>query len=171
MDRIGVDEFRSLLREGKIDAAWMGGRAGRAAGRAGARKLARRDHEEELHIACFQWVFLSQERYPALRWCFHTPNGGRRTKAQAGRFKAMGVRAGVVDILAPFPALGARGLAVELKRPGERPTSDQIEFLEQSLQAGFVCGVCFTLEEFVDRAKAYLGVHRIADSGCNWRSL
>jgi hypothetical protein len=30
---------------------------------------------------------------------FHCPNGGFRTKAEAGLFKAMGVRAGVPDLL------------------------------------------------------------------------
>jgi hypothetical protein len=29
----------------------------------------------------------------------HVPNGGRRSKAEAGAFKAMGVRAGVPDLL------------------------------------------------------------------------
>lgn len=36
---------------------------------------------------------------PADAVFFHVPNGGKRTKAEAGRFKAMGVKAGVPDLV------------------------------------------------------------------------
>jgi hypothetical protein len=43
----------------------------------------------------------------------HCPNGGRRSKAEAGAFKAMGVRAGVPDLL--VWTQGGGHFAIELK--------------------------------------------------------
>ncbi|MFH1496610.1 MAG: hypothetical protein ABII82_02175 [Verrucomicrobiota bacterium] len=59
---------------------------------------------------------------------FAIPNGGARTKAEAGRLKAEGVRAGVVDLilLDPPPLLfGYVGVALEMKAPSVRPKTDR----------------------------------------------
>lgn len=42
---------------------------------------------------------------------YHVPNGGKRSKSEAARFRAMGVKAGVPDMIAPY-----NGLYIELKR-------------------------------------------------------
>ena len=60
------------------------------------------------------------------RW-WHTPNGGRRGKAEAGRFKGLGVKPGIPGILL-LPRSGILD-ALELKAPGRKPTVDQREFL------------------------------------------
>ena len=46
---------------------------------------------------------------------FHPPNGGARSKAEAGIFKAMGVKAGVPDIIVIYRG---RVVCIELKAPG-----------------------------------------------------
>lgn len=61
-----------------------------------------------------------------LEW-FHVPNGGKRSKAQAGIFKAMGVKAGVPDLV--FWGMPACPLAfVELKIGDGRLSTSQIDF-------------------------------------------
>lgn len=49
---------------------------------------------------------------PATIW-FHIPNGGGRSKVEAGILKSMGVRAGVADLCFVLP--GARVGFIELK--------------------------------------------------------
>ena len=121
----------------------------------------RRSPEEELHLLCFEWIFLNEPKHPVLKWTYHTPNGGRRSKAEAGRFKAMGVRAGVVDIINSFKGpSGASGFACELKAPGEVPTEKQKEFLAVASSDGFVTGVCDTFDQFLALMHQYLGVSR-----------
>jgi len=67
--------------------------------------------EEQLHRACVQllWVY---EAFGRLTFA-HCPNGERRDAATGGRLKAMGVRAGVPDLLI-WPN-GGNHFGVELK--------------------------------------------------------
>lgn len=64
---------------------------------------------------------------------FHVPNGGGRSKAEGAIFKALGVRAGVSDIIA-FHA--NRFYALELKAAGGRATREQMQFLADADAAG-----------------------------------
>lgn len=70
-------------------------------------------------------------RYCRTRWAdllvWHTPNGGRRTAAEAGIFRALGVLAGVPDLAAVIAPAG-RIEFLELKAAGKKLTDRQIEF-------------------------------------------
>ncbi len=113
--------------------------------------------EEDLQIACFQWVSMLELKYPILKWMVHVPNGGKRTKAQAGRLKAMGVKSGVVDVLLPRKFNGRPGLAIELKSDKGRLTEKQAEWLQALSEDGYVTGVARTMEEFQSLVWTYLG--------------
>ena len=54
----------------------------------------------------FRWAVFQSGRFPELALLYHVPNGGSRKKAEAGRFRAEGVKAGVPDLCLPV----ARGL-------------------------------------------------------------
>jgi hypothetical protein len=69
----------------------------------------RDDEEERLQIAA---VKLLHMLLPAEVVFFHVPNGGKRGKAEAGRFKAMGVLAGIPDL---FFLYRSRAYAIEMK--------------------------------------------------------
>jgi hypothetical protein len=71
---------------------------------------------------------------PGWTW-WHTPNGGWRTKAEAGMFQRMGVDPGVPDFLL-FGPPHARLHGYELKRRGEHPTEAQIVWGRALLNAG-----------------------------------
>jgi len=57
---------------------------------------------------------------------FHVPNGGYRNKPEAALFKAMGVRAGVSDLILVH---GGKFFALELKAQGGRATEEQLAFI------------------------------------------
>lgn len=72
--------------------------------------------EESEQITLFHWADMQLGKYPELRLMHHIPNGGKRSKTEAARFKAQGVKPGVPDICLPVPKGGYHGLYIELKR-------------------------------------------------------
>lgn len=112
--------------------------------------------EEELHRACFEWVLLAEPMHPVLKWLTHIPNGGKRSKGEGGKLKAMGVRKGLVDFMLPRKHLGWQGLAVELKSPDGRLTPEQRGWLEALASDGYLTAEVRTLEEFQAVVKRYL---------------
>jgi hypothetical protein len=77
--------------------------------------------EQELQYECIKWMkrHLSSEVV-----FFHVPNGGKRSMREGAIFKAIGVLAGVPDLIIAWPGTIA---AVELKAGKGRASEDQIE--------------------------------------------
>ncbi len=86
-------------------------------------------------------------------YLFAIPNGGKRNRIEAARFKGLGVRAGVSDLFFSFPSTGfpfKYGLYIEMKAPkphGKAPTKKQTEFLELMVLAGYRATVCYGWDE------------------------
>jgi hypothetical protein len=85
----------------------------------------RRDSNAEarIQIAIVQWIRLVAPQVLA----FHPANGGWRSKAEAARFKAMGVLAGVPDIVVIAP--GGKAHFLEIKTPTGRLSDEQREIM------------------------------------------
>jgi hypothetical protein len=92
--------------------------------------------EEQLQIALFEFYARASGQIPELALAFHVPNGGVRHPATGARFKAMGVKPGVPDVLLPVPNGKYTGLAIEMKAGKNQATDYQQWWLKQ-LQ---VCG-------------------------------
>lgn len=126
----------------------------------GGKRPKRASPEEDLQRSVFEWIFLHEHKYPVLEFTMHVPNGGRRSKGEAGRFKAMGVRKGISDVVNPFPQPGGAGFACELKASKDgRATPEQLKYLKFAKSNGWVTGICFTLDQFIVLIEQYLGVH------------
>jgi len=104
-------------------------------------------HVEHQHQkALIQWA--ERTRIPAASdieagaviadYLFSVPMGGKRNPIEAKRLKAEGAKAGVSDLILPVRRQGLGGLFLELKRPGERPTKLQSEWLERMERAGYL---------------------------------
>jgi hypothetical protein len=106
--------------------------------------------EEDIHLACADWVFAHESLYPILHWLIHVPNGGRRSRGEAGKLRAMGVRKGVSDWILPFPSPNGRfaGLAVELKSHSGTVSEEQQHFLDDAEAAGWLTAVVRSSDEF-----------------------
>ena len=107
----------------------------------------------------FRWAAYAVGRLPELAMVFHIPNGGTRTKSEAGRFRAEGVKAGVPDIFLPVPKDGKHGLYIELKRSRGGTVSKEQEAWIRALSAQeYVCAVCHGHREAIKVITDYMGI-------------
>lgn len=104
--------------------------------------------EEDLHRACFELVGILAGRHPILCWMFHYPAGGKRSKGEAGKLKAMGTKPGVPDLMLTRTNGRWKGFASELKSSTGRLSDDQQQWLASLKEEGYLTSVCRTLEEF-----------------------
>lgn len=83
---------------------------------------ARRDIEAPIQAASYQYICLVAPQVI----CFHVPNGGYRSKAEAAKLKWMGVTPGVHDLI----IIDENGLSylLEMKPPDGVLSQDQKDF-------------------------------------------
>lgn len=113
--------------------------------------------EGEEQATLFSWARMKSYFYPELEMMFHIPNGGKRTKSGAARFKAEGVKPGVPDICLPVPRGGYHGLYIELKRRKDSSTSAyQWEWIEKLQGQGYAAEVCKGWEAAAELIEKYL---------------
>lgn len=108
--------------------------------------------EERLHreVADYLRVAIGDE----VLW-FHIPNGGARSKAEAGIFKALGVMPGVFDLC--FLWHPGNVAFIELKAPGKRLSTSQLEFGSWLTPHHFRWEICRSVED-VDRTLTEWGL-------------
>lgn len=111
------------------------------------------DTEQENVISWANWHL---REYPELKWLHHIPNGGKRNKAEAARFKAQGVKAGVSDLFLPAAHGGYFGLYIEMKYGKNKPTDQQKEFIADMQQAGYDARVAYGAQEAIEILQEYL---------------
>lgn len=110
----------------------------------------------------FHWAKMVEYKYPELRMMFHIPNGGSRGKAEAARFKAEGVKAGVSDIFLSVPSGSYHGLYIEMKRQrGGRVSQEQKDFQTDASEYGYKCCVCHGWEEAKNEIINYIESGRV----------
>lgn len=114
--------------------------------------------EDVEQICLFRWANAQQGKYPELALMYHIPNGGKRSKSEAARFRAMGVKAGVPDIFLPvgiqkldsvdrgqYTIIRTKynGLYIELKRQrGGTVSAAQKQWISDLRTAGYAVEVC-----------------------------
>jgi len=114
-----------------------------------------KNEEFEEQKAFVHWCRLVEKRFPALRLAHHVPNGGLRSKATAGKMKALGVKAGIPDIMIPVGNGLSIGLAIEFKAAKGRVKDNQAEVHRALQDAGWVVEVCRTAGEAITAASRY----------------
>lgn len=105
----------------------------------------------------FQWARMAQGRYPELRWLYHVPNEGKRTRTTGARLAAEGLKRGVPDLCLPVARQGCQGLYIELKAiRGGRLSPEQVEWLDALTRQGYMAACCKGWEEAADMIVGYL---------------
>jgi hypothetical protein len=97
--------------------------------------------EAALQRTVVQYLTHALPRHEALFW--HTPNGGWRSRATAGRLKAEGVMPGVADIVIVWQG---RVIAIELKAKRGSQSPAQKAWADALTLAGGAYAVCRSLE-------------------------
>ncbi len=99
------------------------------------------EHDEQ--AALFEWAQIEVNRgVEPLRWLFAIPNGGQRAKRTAAMLKAEGVKAGVLDVMLPYPAGAYAGLFIEMKYGANKLSEEQRAWSEWLNQVGYYATVC-----------------------------
>ena len=93
--------------------------------------------EDTEQMGVIDWANWNLQRFPELKMLYHVPNGGKRNPAEAARFKAMGVKAGVPDLCLPVPMNGYAGLYIEMKYGSNKPTAAQKEWIKNLKEYGY----------------------------------
>jgi len=83
-------------------------------------------------------------RSPTLWW--HTPNGGNRSWSEAKRFKKMGVKSGVPDVIIIHHGVP---YFIELKAPKGKPSPQQITMEMDLRSQGCKYALCRSLDEVI----------------------
>jgi len=112
--------------------------------------------EAQEQIAVMRWAELQSHVYPELNLLFHIPNGSYKSKAQAGLFKAMGLKSGVPDLFLPTPRKGYHGLFIEMKVKKGRTTQNQDEWIREFRYQGYKAEVAHGFDEAVEIIKGYI---------------
>jgi hypothetical protein len=99
--------------------------------------------EEALQRAVVDLLALYEQR--DLLAYAHVPNGGLRTASEAGRFRAMGVRAGVPDLLVWIR--GGRSIGLELKAGRGKLSAEQMYWHVRVASLGHLVYVCRSIDE------------------------
>ena len=112
--------------------------------------------ENQEQIAVMKWAELQSGKYPELTLLFHIPNGSNKSPAQAGLFKALGLKAGVPDLFLPSPKKGYHGLFIEMKVKTGKTTQSQNEWISELRYQGYKAEVAHGFDEAVEIIKGYI---------------
>ena len=114
-------------------------------------------HEDVEQATLFTWAGLKSGQRPELQLLFHIPNGGSRGKAEAARFKAEGVKAGVPDLFLPVARGPYHGLFIEMKRrSGGRTSEAQRKWIAALAAQGYLATICYGWKEAAELIEDYL---------------
>ena len=113
--------------------------------------------EDEEQMQVVQWAAMQMGRWPDLQWLYHIPNGGKRRRTEAARFKALGVKAGVPDLCLPVPKGGYHGLYIEMKRQeGGKLSKEQRDWIEGLDKNGYCVRRCDGARQAIAVLEAYM---------------
>jgi len=102
--------------------------------------------ESVTQICLFRWAKYMEGRYPELKWMYHVPNEGKRSKSAGARMRQEGLKAGVPDVCLPVPRGEYHGLYIEMKVGKNKPTDKQKEWLAGLKEQGYSTAVCYGWE-------------------------
>lgn len=129
-----------------------------------------RSSEHEQQTLVIDWAEINSIAHPELRLLHAIPNGaklpwmrdkrGQRFSPQALKLKAEGLRSGVPDLCLPVPRKGYHGLYIELKHGDNKPSEDQVWWLDRLNELGYQALVCWEADEAIEAIGEYLSIGR-----------
>jgi hypothetical protein len=109
--------------------------------------------EDQIQKSIIEW----SNTHPILKdFLVHIPNQRQCTPPQGARFKKLGVRPGVSDLILPYPSKNYHGLWCEVKTKIGVLTQLQQVWLDRMKSAGYYTCIARSLEEFQKKIWGYL---------------
>jgi len=126
----------------------------------------RNNLEDQYQERVFQWAAENEEREPRLKFLFAVPNGGHRNIIVAAKLKRQGVKRGVPDIFLPVqrlwleehPEVFCSGLWIEMKAGKNKPSHQQMEWIDFLRKHGYRVVICWSAEEAIREIQTYLSM-------------
>jgi len=110
--------------------------------------------EAKIQSELFKWFW---NEYPQYRGLLYHNFNNPRNKIQGAKLKAMGLLAGVPDMILAKPVNGYGALYIELKAEGEKPKVHQLQQMETLRKAQNCVHWCDSLERAKEIILNYLG--------------
>ena len=111
------------------------------------KKRVHSESESRLQATCFAWFWNTYPEYRGLM--FHVPSEGNRNSViDGGRRKAMGIVAGVSDLIFMLPRHGYYGLCIEMKTETGKQSDKQKEWERKVTEQGYDYQIARSLSEF-----------------------
>jgi len=124
--------------------------------------------EHDHQALLFEWATWQARTVPEIGLLFAIPNGaatqhitntnGKRWSPQGVKLKKEGLKKGVPDVCLPVARQGYHGLYIEMKRPGEKPTPEQVKWLTALQSQGYLATVCDGFDDARTAILDYLDV-------------
>lgn len=109
--------------------------------------------EQLEQIALMDWVRSRADLRP---FTFHIANERRVSPLHGSILKRMGVVSGVSDIFVGIPRASYHGMFLELKAGKNKPTPNQVQFMEDMRTQGYHCVWCIGFEAARDHIETYI---------------
>ena len=120
------------------------------------------DENYRSEIFCLYMIQLPND---GIRLMMHSPNGGYRKPSDAARFRSIGVRAVVRNILLTVDRGCYQGLWIAIKRRrGGRVSVEQARWMDAMKKRGYYCAVCYGWNSVVAVIQGYIRGGGIWDS-------
>lgn len=122
------------------------------------------DHQK----AVIQWAAWHEKKWPCLKYLYACPNEGKHKVQYRKHQKAMGVKAGVLDLFLPFPVwnvdnqnpmrmmVSYHGLYIEMKAGNNKPTKAQYDWMDYLEGVGYRVECCWSCDEAIKVLEDYL---------------
>ena len=111
--------------------------------------------EAQEQEALFRWADFAVGKYPEIKYLYHIPNEGKRSVYNGAAMRRQGLKKGVPDLL-PVPSGKYHALYIEMKRKGEKPSSQQLNWLNNLNLLGNRAVWCQGWEEAAKEIERYL---------------
>lgn len=121
-------------------------------------KTKKTNNEELEQTWLIQWATMLSSQHKELALLHHIPNGGLRSKSEAKRLKAAGVKSGVPDLCLPVARQGYHGLYMELKAGKGKATASQKQWLDSLNNQGYKAIICYGWIEGAKELADYLNI-------------
>ncbi|HCA5286865.1 TPA: VRR-NUC domain-containing protein [Acinetobacter nosocomialis] len=113
--------------------------------------------EDESQMCVLDWAKLQRWKKGTLAdYIHHSPNGGKRSKSEAARFKKMGTKPGFPDLFLPIAMGPFNGLFIEMKVSTGKVSISQKAYIPLLVDEGYRVDVCYSAQGAINLIKSYL---------------